>query len=117
MKLIIAGGRDYRLTFPDFARLNTIHAKTPITEVVSGGARGADTDGETWASRNGIKVAHFYPNWAEFGKAAGPTRNSQMAEYTRGGACVLFPGGSGTDDMAKKAIAAGLTIHDFRGAK
>jgi hypothetical protein len=46
MKLIIAGGRDYKFTKSDLEKLDSIEG---ITEVVSGGARGADKCGEIWA--------------------------------------------------------------------
>ena len=40
MKLIIAGGRDYIFNLEDIKKLNSIEG---ITEVVSGGAKGADS--------------------------------------------------------------------------
>lgn len=118
MKTIIAGGRTLRLSQMQYDFLNAIHRMTPITEVVSGGASGADTDGERWALQNQIPVKHFLPDWSH-GKKAGLMRNTDMATYAKtcpsGGMCILFPGGTGTDDMYRKAKAAGLKIHDFRG--
>lgn len=117
MTIIIAGGRDYYFTEQDIAALDAIHKETPITEVVSGGAKGADLHGERWAFRNRIPVRKFPPEWRTHGLAAGPMRNTDMAEYakSRNGACVLFPGGDGTNDMYRKAKKAGLKIYDFRG--
>lgn len=43
MKLIIAGGRSYRFTMDDLARLHDLRMTRNITEVVSGGASGADS--------------------------------------------------------------------------
>lgn len=44
-------------------------------------AKGADTLGELWALKEGKRVARFPANWNKYGRAAGPVRNKQMAEY------------------------------------
>jgi predicted Rossmann-fold nucleotide-binding protein len=110
MKLIIAGGRDYQFTTRDRTRLNRVEG---VTEVVSGGARGADQEGESWAAFHDIPVRRFLPNWDRHGKRAGMLRNREMAEYAD--AVALFPGGKGTENMAHEAAIRGLRIYDFRG--
>lgn len=110
MKLIIAGGRDYHLTESDHAKLLDLLPRG-ITEVVSGGAPGADTYGELWADFYRIPVKRFPADWNTHGRAAGPIRNREMAEYAD--AVVLFPGGRGTADMRRAAEKAGLEIFDF----
>ena len=111
MKLIIAGGRDFTNKFYMVGCLDSI--STGITEVVSGGAMGADTLGERWARDNELPVTHFLPQWAAYGKSAGHLRNKEMAEYAD--AVALFPGGKGTASMFKEAEKTDLIIHDFRG--
>lgn len=106
MKTIIAGGRDYLLTKDDFAWLATL----PITEVVSGGARGADAGGEEYAKYAGLPLTRFIADWQVHGKLAGFIRNMQMAKYAE--ACVLFPGGSGTAHMRQQAISHGLVVYE-----
>lgn len=117
MKLIIAGGRNYRFTMTDVARLHALKNTHEITEVVSGGATGADAEGERWAELNSIPVKRFPADWNDLSQPralirrtadgklydarAGFRRNQAMAEYAD--ACVLFPGGSGTADMAGRA--------------
>lgn len=78
MRLIIAGSR----SFSDLPFLRDSMATVPleITEVVSGGARGADRLGEIWAIENGIRVKLFPADWKR-GRSAGYTRNLQMAAY------------------------------------
>lgn len=131
MKTIIAGGRYYHLTTLDFARIDAIHAYLTITLLVSGRASGADAGGEEWAKRNGVDVHPMPADWDDltvpgaiirrrrdgklYNAAAGPMRNSQMAEFARGGVCILFPGNKGTEDMFRKAKAAGLRVYDYRG--
>jgi predicted Rossmann-fold nucleotide-binding protein len=107
MKVIIAGGRDYTLKKKDYDKLREI----PITEVVSGGARGADQDGETYAVNSGIPYTRFRADWHKHGKSAGPIRNRQMAEYAD--AVVLFPGGKGTLNMKEQAERLGLQIYNY----
>lgn len=107
MKLIIAGGRDYKLTAGDWERLGKIQ----ISEIVSGCAAGADKGGEYYADQHGLPVSRFPADWDMHGKAAGPIRNRQMAEYADGVA--LFKGGRGTSSMRKEAERAGIEIFDF----
>lgn len=108
MKTIIAGGRDYAFKDADYAFVDEIHKETPITEVVSGGALGADLSGETWAKRNGVPVKKFPADWERYGKGAGYIRNQHMADYAD--RLIIFPGGKGTADMMRKAKSKGLPI-------
>ena len=112
LKTILAGGRHYQFTQDDCIALCDVD----ITEVVSGCAPGADTNGEAWATVNRIPIARFPADWrlpdGRVNRGAGPLRNSQMAQYAD--ACVLFPGGTGTADMYRKARAAGLIVYDWR---
>lgn len=98
MKMIIAGGRNYHLNEDDIGVLNHID----ITEVVSGGAPGADRCGEMYAQSKNIPIK-------KFPAAAGPIRNRQMAEYAD--AVFLFPGGHRTESMRKEAIKANIFIY------
>lgn len=108
MKTIIAGGRNYCMTAKDVQDLDNL----PISEVVSGGAPGADRAGELYAMTSGFPVKTFLADWAALGRAAGPIRNKAMAEYAD--AVVLFPGGRGTASMAREAEIAGIEIFDWR---
>lgn len=108
MKTIIAGGRSYSLTDEDYAFVDEIHKESPITEVVSGGALGADLGGEFWASNNKVPVKKFTADWTRYGKGAGYIRNQHMADYAD--RLIVFPGGKGTADMMRKAKAKGIPI-------
>lgn len=96
MKLIIAGSRTLNVSanfIDEIISLNNIY----VAEVVSGGARGIDAAGEEWArfnnhnvpvvlissqkARSRVSFKVFEADWEEHGKAAGPIRNKQMAEY------------------------------------
>ena len=113
MKVIIAGGRDYHLTDEDFRKLDRLHAKVGITQVVSGCQRGADKGGELWATRNHIPVKPFPADWQKYGRRAGPIRNAAMAKLVGSeGLCVLFPGGDGTASMREEAGRVGVKVID-----
>jgi len=109
MKLIIAGGRNFKPSMADIEFLNTIKG---ITEVVSGGAKGADKFGELWALEHKITIKQFHADWDKHGKCAGPIRNKEMADYAD--AVVLFPGGAGTRSMHIMAVNAKILIYDRR---
>lgn len=98
MRVIIAGGRD----FNDYKLLkekcDLIFANNKPVEIISGrcfapktgvctfttyegiNVYGADGLGEKWAELNNVPVKPF-PYLKQYGKAGGPIRNRQMAEY------------------------------------
>src|SRR3990172_8053797 len=109
MKVIIAGSRS--ITSFD-AVLNAIQcAQMDITEVVSGGAKGVDTLGERWAMKNTVPIKRFLPDWAQFGKSAGPRRNEQMAQYADGLIAVWDGKSRGTAHMIERARKEGLEVY------
>lgn len=117
MRLIIAGGRNYIFKPIDYSWLDMLRAQVFIEEVVCGEARGADTCGKNWALSRGIPVASFPADWDKHGRAAGPIRNQEMAEYAiaeGNGGLVAFPGQGGTNDMVKRARRIGLKVWDWR---
>ncbi len=78
MKLIIAGGRDFK----DYPLLSYhVECKGIPKEIVGGGARGADFLGEVYAKEWGIPMKIFPADWATYGRGAGPVRNQLMADY------------------------------------
>ena len=112
MKLIIAGSRhiaDPSIVDRAFSASGLV--LDDVEEVVCGGALGVDALGEDWASRHGIPVRHFYPDWASYGRAAGPKRNEQMAPYADALLAIPAPDSRGTRDMIQRAEKHGLTIY------
>ena len=71
MKTAIIGSR----TFDNYQLLKETIAPLNPTEIVSGGAKGADSLGEQYAKENGIKTTIFLPDWKLHGKSAGFKRN------------------------------------------
>lgn len=132
MKVIIAGDRECN----DYDALERaiMASGFKITEVISGGARGADKLGEMWAKAHKIPVKVFAANWdnikakgakvkinswgQKYNANAGFDRNEDMAEYAAkdsdgGGLIAMQLSGdtNGTQDMIKRAKKHGLQIY------
>lgn len=112
MRAIIAGSRDIN----DYALLEKAIDESgfDISEVVSGGANGVDKLGERWARERGIPVKKFPAEWDKYGRAAGPIRNGEMAQYAKqdyGALIALTTGGPGTTNVISHAREAGLKTH------
>ena len=105
MKLAVVGSRnfnDYNLLK---SKLDQIHKRKPITLIVSGGAKGADSLSERWAKENSIETLIFIPDWNKYGKRAGFLRNEDI--ITNSDAVIAFWDGvsRGTEssiNLAKK---------------
>lgn len=80
MRVIIAGSRS--ITDPALVIDAVIESGFDVTEIICGGARGADLIGKAIGEAVDIKVA-MYPitpeEWELHGKAAGHLRNQRMA--------------------------------------
>lgn len=84
IKLVIAGGRD----FNDYDLLEETcnymlsHLLNAYEiEIVSGGAKGADTLAQRYAKSNRFKLTIMSADWDKHGKSAGYKRNQEMADY------------------------------------
>jgi len=109
MRVIVCGGRNFDDFYSLAMALNTIHLITPITEVIEGGAKGADLLANVWATFKGIKVTTVRAEWEKYGKKAGMVRNAQMAEM-KPDAVIAFPGGVGTKNMIYQAKIRGIQV-------
>lgn len=116
--LTVTGGRHYSDSAHVFRVLDEIHAAHPVTELVQGGATGADRFAKLWGDSRGVKVRTFDADWKAHGNAAGPMRNQEMLEYVlRQDArrmLVAFPGNKGTADCVRRFVAAGVELRDER---
>ena len=90
VKVAIVGSR----TFNSYDDVNTVMSTfissndVTITEIVSGGAKGADALGERYAEIHNIPTKIYYADWKKFGRRAGPIRNVDI--INRCDACVAF---------------------------
>jgi len=112
MKTIIAGGR----TLVDPSLVEGAMATCPWTptEIVSGGASGVDGLGEAWATSNNIPIQRFPAQWKKHGRAAGPIRNREMAEYAEALVAIWDGKSKGTKSMIGEARKRDLVVHIHR---
>lgn len=111
MKLIIAGSRAFNNYEKLCAECDNILQDQNNIEIVSGAYyRGADKLGEQYAKERGFKITRFPANWNKYGKAAGPKRNQQMANYAD--ALIAFWDGKsrGTENMIDLAEQLCLSL-------
>lgn len=114
MRVLVCGGRDYNEIDTVYYTLDQIHAETPITLIIEGGAKGADRLARRWALYRGVLYVTEEADWAKDGKAAGPIRNALMLEKHEPSLVVAFPGGKGTADMVSKARHAGVVVKEIK---
>jgi len=78
MKIGVVGSR----SFTDSYKIQEILAFFKPTEIVSGGALGADTLAKRYAELQGIRYKEFPAEWNRYGKRAGYLRNKEIVEYS-----------------------------------
>lgn len=112
MIVLICGGRDYN-DWDTFQReIDNING---ITEIISGGAKGADRMAGQYAISEGIERRIFRAKWNQLGNMAGYVRNRQMLVEGKPDLVVAFPGGKGTAMMIKLAKEAGVPVIEISG--
>ncbi len=119
IRLLVCGGRAFTNRRYLFNVLDALHAASPVSMVIHGGARGADSLAGDWANANKIKVWKFPADWNDlthpdavlkqhqdgswYNANAGPIRNQQMLDEGRPDHVIAFPGRKGTADMIRRA--------------
>ena len=74
MKIAVVGSRS--ITVPDLSKYIPQGA-----EIVSGGAKGVDTCAAEFATKNGLKLTVFLPQYERYGRAAPILRNKEIVDY------------------------------------
>jgi hypothetical protein len=100
MKILIAGSRDIQpstwrvqTTFEELIQMLGIPFPEEV-EVVTGGARGADSSGNRWAVAYSHTPTVMKAEWDKYGKRAGYIRNKAMAETGLDAAIIFWDGES-----------------------
>jgi len=99
MRVIVAGSRcitDYGLVVGAIAS-----SRFSISEVVSGGAKGVDRLGESYAQQHDIPVRRFKPDWKRYRQGAALQCNAEMAEYAEA-LIAVHNGSTGTQDIVDR---------------
>lgn len=111
MRILVCGGREYFDEERVSEILNYLHRTFVLSEIIQGGANGADYLALLWARRNNILCSDKYAaDWKTYGKRAGFIRNAQMLAEGKPNQVVAFPGGRGTADMIRQAESAGFEV-------
>ena len=75
MKIAIIGSRNLKIA--DFGK----YLPKNTSEIVSGGAKGVDTDAREYAEKNKIPLKEFLPDYRRYGRGAPLKRNIEIIEY------------------------------------
>jgi hypothetical protein len=110
VRVLVCGGRDFCDRDRLAATLDRLHQERGFALVIAGGARGADTLAEEWATARGIACDVYRADWVLLGRKAGPIRNSRMLTEGKPQVVVAFPGGRGTAHMTRIAREAGVEV-------
>lgn len=119
MRVCVTGGRTFTDTTWLHAGLDLLHQVSGgITEVIEGGAPGADVRAGEWSERRlGKKATVVEAEWENYSRGlkagqknpAGIIRNAEMVKL-KPDIVLATPGGVGTADMVKQSQRAGLKV-------
>ncbi len=110
MKVLVCGGRNFSDRRALFNVLSGLEIRGEITEIITGGARGADELAEEWSRVNQVKRTVYPAKWNLLGKRAGLARNHEMLDKEKPDLVVAFPGGRGTSHMITTAKQGGYEV-------
>lgn len=113
MKEIIIGGSNSDYSYTAFSQYyDKILGRLEFDSVtiVGGGANGVDRMGEKYAKSREYRLRIFLADWNQYGKAAGPIKNKQMAEYADGLTAFWDGRSPETGNMISTARSMGLKI-------
>jgi len=113
LTVLVCGGRTYNNKETIYEVLSSIHKETPISVLIHGAAKGADTLAGCWARENNIKEKQYPALWNTYGKAAGSIRNQKMLDDNTVELVIAFPGGKGTADMVERAKKANIEVREI----
>lgn len=111
MRVLVCGGRYFTDENAAWNAISSVEDEYgEFTEIIHGGAPGADALAGDFARRRRAKEIVFRANWKKHGPAAGPIRNQRMIDEGQPALVIALPGGRGTADMVRRARAHGLPV-------
>lgn len=119
MKLIIAGSRYLADPYPYIrsAILKQYDLYSHNLIIVTGNSGSVDLAGNEFANRHKLELVTFPPDWKTHGKAAGPIRNKQMAEYADALLLIWDGESKGSSNMKNEMIKLNKPIYEIRISK
>lgn len=114
MKLAIVGTRDYQ-DYAFFRKQVALFLTDRRPElIISGGAPGIDALAERYAREENIPLQVFPADWKQYGKSAGPRRNTEIVAVATHVLALPSSSSVGTYDTIRKAERAGKPLHVVR---
>lgn len=108
-RILVTGGRAYANKPRVWQILDAAVIRLDLGFLIQGGATGADALAKEWALERNILCAQYDADWS-MGAKAGPMRNARMITEGKPDYVIAFPGGNGTADCVRQAIAAGVKV-------
>ena len=109
MRVIVTGGPDFRDRELMHATLDSV--KHPITLLIAGDERGAESMALDWAESHGIEFKEFYSDYQGHGPAGFRLRNQRMIEHGAPNMVIAFPGGRNTRDIVRRARRLAIDVY------
>lgn len=108
MRILITGSRNWI----DEAVIADAIVKADATEIIHGGARGADSLAGKVARDMRLPCTEYIADWKRHGRAAGSIRNQRMLNEGKPDLVLAFPleESRGTWDMVRRAKRANVQV-------
>ena len=120
LTVLAAGGRE----FNNYTTVLMVLDRMGPDTIVHGAARGADSLADRYAREHHVSCRRFPVKWRDQqgrykGPQAGHDRNQQMLDQGRPDIVVTFPGGPGSQDMARRSRQQDFPVHviDHQGSR
>lgn len=120
MKLVVFGGRHYKLKLRVFNALTSFHRENQIHILIHGNAgeldkkgnavEGADRFAGEWADWYGVPCMVWPAAWRGLHKSAGPIRNQWMIDHGQPDMGMEFMGDKGTKDMHDRCVESKIPL-------
>lgn len=111
MKVIVCGSSRFQGKRQLFEVLDALHAQTPITAIINGGARGADLLASQWARERSVALIRYRAAIDLAGRRqAFLDLNAPMLSEQHPDLILAFPGGEVSADLIARAQAAGINV-------
>ena len=108
-KIGVVGSRN----FSNYKYMKEILDSFSFSEIVSGGAKGADSLARRYAEEKNISIIEILPDWNQYGKSAGFKRNKLIIDQSD--AIIAFWDGNskGTAHSVRLAKEVGKNVYVF----
>jgi hypothetical protein len=121
MRVLVCGSRsfaDEQFLWDVLGGMKNSHC---VSVVITGMARGADTQAVQWANANGVTLHEYPADWKKHGKKAGVLRNQLMLDECEPDVVLAFVDkpleeSKGTADMVRRATRANVPTYVLQRA-